>query len=128
MTAMEISREDALRALLHWRQSGARVGVIFAARGGTAHSAMLAQITEVSARIVFKTPASVLGFALHQARFEHRPITVLRFPHREGLAQIDGMHIWLESGHWLFICDAQGLGDKWLDSAAQFLEEPTAEK
>ena len=120
---MEISREEALRALRHWKQSATTVGLIFAARGGTAHSAMLARISEVSSRVVFKAKSSVLGFALYQARFEHRPVTVLRSPRREDLAQIDGLHIWLESGHWLFICDAQGLGEKWLESATKLLEQ-----
>ena len=120
---MEISREEALRSLRHWKQSGATVGLIFAARGGTAHSAMLARITEVSSRVVFKTESSILAFALLQARFEQRPITVLRFPQREGLAQIDGLHIWLEAGHWLVICDPQGMGGKWLESAARMLEQ-----
>lgn len=26
-------------------------------------------------------------------------------PPREGIAEIEGLHIWLESGHWLFICE-----------------------
>jgi len=120
---MEISREEALRSLRRWQQSGTTVGLIFAARGGTAHSAMLAQISEVSSRVVFKAESSILGFALIKARFELRPITVLRTPQREGLAQINGMHIWLESGHWLFICDAHGLGEKWLESATRMLDQ-----
>ena len=120
---MEISREEALGWLKRWQQSRATVGLIFAAQGGTAHSAMLAQISEISSRLVFKSASSILGFSLIKARIEHRPVTVLRFPHREGLTQIDGLHIWLESGHWLFICDAQGLGEKWLESATRLLEQ-----
>jgi hypothetical protein len=120
---MEISREEALSSLRRWKQSGTLVGLIFAARGGTAHSAMLAQISEVSSQVMFKAESSLLGFSLIKARFERRPITVLRFPRREGLTQIDGLHIWLESGHWLFICAAQGLGEKWLESATKLLEQ-----
>jgi hypothetical protein len=120
---MEISREQALTSLRRWQQSGTTLGLIFAARGGTAHSAMLAQISEVSSRVVFKAESSILGFSLLKVRFERRPITVLRFPHREGLTQIDGLHIWLESGHWLFICDAQGMGEKWLETASKLLEQ-----
>jgi hypothetical protein len=45
---MEISRQEALRSLRRWQQSGTPAGLIFAARGGTARSAMLAQISEVS--------------------------------------------------------------------------------
>jgi hypothetical protein len=120
---MEVSREEALSSLRRWKQTGATVGLIFAARGGTAHSAMLAQISEVSSRVVFRAESSILAFALIKARFERRPLTVLRFPHREGLTQIAGLHIWLESGHWLFICDAQGLGEKWLESATRVLEQ-----
>ncbi len=119
---MEISREEALNSLRRWKHSGTTVGLIFAAHGGTAGSAMLAEIAELSSRIVFKTEMSVLTFGLFQAHFELRPLTVLRFPKREGLAQIDGLHIWLESGHWLFVCDARGLGNKWLESAARALE------
>jgi hypothetical protein len=120
---MVISREEGLRWLKRWKKSGTTLGLIFAARGGTAHSAMLAKISEVSSRVVFKSASSLLGFSLIKARLEHRPITVLKFPHRDGLTQIDGLHIWLESGHWLFICDAQGMGEKWLESAAGLLEQ-----
>lgn len=36
-------------------------------------------------------------------------------PSREGLAEIEGLHIWLESDHWLFICDGTELGTEWLN-------------
>ncbi len=41
----------------------------------------------------------------------------------EGLAQIHGLHIRLDSVHWLFVCDARGLGNKWLESAALALDQ-----
>ncbi len=120
---MEISREEALETLRRWQMRGETVGLIFAARGGTAGSAMLAAITEISSRIVFKTDSSVLTFGLYKSHFELRPLTVLRFPHRDGLAQIQGLHIWLESGHWLFVCEAGESGKKWLETATQALEQ-----
>ncbi len=120
---MEISREEAFGTLRRWKRDEVTVGLIFAARGGTAGSAMLAKISELSSRIVFKTESTVLTFALIQAHFELRPLTVLRFPQREGLSQIQGLHVWLDSGHWLFVCDAQGLGNKWLESATLALEQ-----
>lgn len=114
---MEISREQALECLSRWKQRNTLVGLHFAARGGTAGSTMLARITEVGTRIVFKNESSVLRFALYKARFEFGPVQVLLRPSREGLAEIDGLHIWLESGHWLFVCDGQGVAQDWLESA-----------
>ncbi|HKN34135.1 MAG TPA: hypothetical protein VJX16_12930 [Terriglobales bacterium] len=105
---------------------GTVLGLQFAGRGGTATSSMLAQITEVSARIVLRNDSSVLQFSLRKARFEYGPVTVLRMPAREGLAQVDGLHVWLESGHWLFICDIQGQGQKWLEFATNSLQQNKA--
>jgi hypothetical protein len=57
----------------------------------------------------------VLCFGLFKARFARDPLQLPLWPAREGLAEIDGLHITLESGHWLFVCDAQGLEEKWLE-------------
>jgi hypothetical protein len=113
---MEISREQAVECLGRWQQAATLVGLHFAARGGTAGSNMLARITEVGARIVFKNESSVLRFALYKARFEFGPLQVFLRLSREGMVQIDGLHIWLESGHWLFVCDGQGVAQDWLES------------
>jgi hypothetical protein len=114
---MEITREQALDCLNRWKQSGTTVGLYFAARGGTAGSTMLARITEVGARIVFRNEATVLRYALYKARFDYGPIQVLLRPSREGMVSIDGLHIWLESGHWLFVCDGAGVGQSWLEAS-----------
>ena len=79
---------------------------------------MLAKIANVSSRIVFTNDSSVLCFALHKARFAMGGVQVLLRPSREGLAEIDGLHIWLESGHWMFVCDGRGLGREWLESTS----------
>ena len=119
---MEISRDEALSHLERWKQKGTALGVHFAGRGGTAASTLLAQITEVSSRIVLKNDSGVLQLSLYKARFEYGPLTVLRIPAREGLGQMDGLHVWLDSGHWLFICDVQGQAQKWLEFAAKSLQ------
>jgi hypothetical protein len=119
---MEISRDQARKELERWKLNRTTLGLHFAGRGGTATSTMLAEITEVSSRIVLKNDSSVLEFSLYKARFESGPLTVLRIPLREGLARVDGLHVWLDSGHWLFICDLQGQGQKWLEFAAKALE------
>jgi hypothetical protein len=123
---MKISGEQAIECLNRWKQAGTVVGLHFAARGGTAGSTMLARITEVGARIVFKNESSVLRFALYKAHFEFGPVQVLLRPSREGLAQIDGLHIWLESGHWLFVCDGQGIAQDWLESSGLAAERKSS--
>lgn len=75
---------------------------------------MLAKIADVSSRIVFENDSGILRFSLYKARFAYGPVLVLRTPSRAGLVEIDGLHIWLDSGHWLFICDGKGLGQEWL--------------
>lgn len=112
---MEISRQQALDLLKNWEQTQTALGLHFAARGGTLGSTMLASITEVSSRIIFKSDAAVLSFGLYKARFALGKVQALLRPSREGLAEIEGLHIWLESGHWLFICDGTELGAEWLD-------------
>jgi hypothetical protein len=114
---MEISREQALECLNRWKQANALVGLYFAARGGTAGSTMLARITQVGARIVFRNESTILRYALYQARFEFGPMQVLLRPSRDAMVEIEGLHIWLESGHWLFICDGEGVGQRWLESS-----------
>jgi hypothetical protein len=113
---MEISREQALACLSRWKDSNTMVGLYFAARGGTAGSTMLARIIEVGARIVFKNDSTVLRYALYKPRFEFGPMQVFLRPSREAMVEIDGLHIWLESGHWLFVCDGEGVGRRWLES------------
>jgi hypothetical protein len=114
---MEITRENALERLNRWRRNRTTVGLYFAARGGTAGSTMLAQITDVGATIVFRNEGTVLRYGLYKARFEYGPLQVLLKPSREGMVSIDGLHIWLESGHWLFVCDGESIGQNWLESA-----------
>jgi hypothetical protein len=114
---VEITREQAIESLERWKRSGATVGLHFAARGGTAASTMLARVTEISSRIVFKNQSSVLCFGLFKARFSYGRVQMLLWPSREGLAEVHGLEIWLDSGHWLFICDVQGLEEKWLEMA-----------
>src|SRR5437879_6645229 len=111
---MEISRDQAVAYLERWMGKGTVLGLQFAGRGGTATSSMLAQITEVSSRIVLRNDSSVLQFSLRKARFEYGPVTVLWMPVREALGPVDGLHVWLVSGHWLFISDIQDLGHRLL--------------
>ncbi|HEX3091971.1 MAG TPA: hypothetical protein VHW72_05065 [Candidatus Angelobacter sp.] len=113
---MEITREQALERLNRWKERNTTVGLYFAARGGTAGSTMLARITEVGATIVFRNESTVLRYALYKTRFEYGPLQVMLRPSREGMVTIDGLHIWLESGHWLFVCDGKGVGQHWLES------------
>ena len=114
---MEISREHALECLRRWKDHNTLVGLYFAARGGTAFSSMLARIADVGASIVFKNESAILRYALDQARFEYRPVQVLLRPSREGMVTIDGLHVWLESGHWLFVCDGEGVAHDWLEAS-----------
>lgn len=125
---MEISREQAIEFLRHLKETETTVGVYFAACGGTAGTTMLARISEVTWRVVFTNKSSALRFALLQTRFEYAPITVVRIPARGGLLQVEGLHIWLESGHWLFVCDVKGQGKRWLKAAANALEEQNPER
>jgi hypothetical protein len=111
---MEISREEALECLNRWKERGTLVGLYFAARGGTAFSTMLARVTEVGATLVLRNEAALLRYALCQAKFEFRPVQVFLKPSREGMREIDGLHITLESGHWLFVCDGEGVAQDWL--------------
>ncbi len=119
---MEIAKEQAIEALKRWQEHGATVALWFAARGGTAGVTMLARITRVSGGIVFRNESSVLRFALHKARYEYGPLLFFRFPAKEGAAQINGMHIYLESGHWLFVCDDELKGARWLKALSEALE------
>jgi hypothetical protein len=114
---MEISREQALKCLNRWKDRNTLVGLYFAARGGTAFSTMLARITEVGASIVFKTDSAILRYALYQSRFEYGPVQVMVRPSRDAMVTIDGLHVWLESGHWLFVCDGEGVAQDWLASS-----------
>lgn len=114
---MEITRKQAIERLEEWKRTGTTLGLCFAARGGTAASTILARITQVSSRITFKNQWAVLHFGLYKALFERSRVQVLLWPSREGIVEVDGLHIWLESGHWLFICDPQGIEEKWLDMA-----------
>jgi hypothetical protein len=112
---MEVSRQQALELLKNWERTQTTLGLHFAARGGTAGSTMLARITEVSSRIIFRSDGAVLSFGLYKARFALGKVQAMLRPSREGLAEIEGLHIWLESGHWLFICDGTELGAEWLN-------------
>ena len=112
---MEIPRQQAVDLLKNWKQTQTALGLHFAARGGTAGLTMLARITEVSSRISFKSDAAALSFGLYKARFALGKVQAMLRPSREGLAEIEGLHIWLESGHWLFICDGVGLDAEWLN-------------
>ena len=103
-----------MECLNRWKDCGTLVGLYFAARGGTAFSTMLARITEVGATLVLRNEATLLRYSLCQARFEFRPVQVFLKPSREGMRQIDGLHITLESGHWLFVCDGEGVAQEWL--------------
>jgi uncharacterized repeat protein (TIGR03803 family) len=38
-----------------------------------------------------------------------------------------GLHIWRESGHWLFVCDVKGQGKRWLRASGQALEQASSE-
>ena len=111
---MEISREKALECLNRWKDRNTLVGLYFAARGGTAFSTMLARITEVGATLVLRNEATLLRYSLCHAKFEFRPVQVFLRPSREGMREIDGLHITLESGHWLFVCDGEGVAQDWL--------------
>jgi len=113
---MEITREEALERLHRWKANQTTVGLYFAACGGTAGSTMLARITGVGARIVFRNEGTVLRYGLYKARFEYGPVQVLLRPSREGMVSIDGLHMWLESGHWLFVCDCERIGQNWLEA------------
>lgn len=113
---MEIPRQQAIALLRRWKQNETTVGLQFAARGGTAGSTMLARVRQVSSRVVFVNESSVLSFGLYQARFALSAVQVMLRPSRDGLRRIDGLHIWLASGHWLFVCDGDGLGSEWLES------------
>src|SRR5262249_22597523 len=113
---MEISREQALESLNRWKLGQTTVGLYFAARGGTAGSTMLARITSVGATIVFRNESTVLRYALYKARFEYGPVQVLLKPSREGMVSIHGLHIWLDSGHCLFVCACEGISKNWLKS------------
>ena len=112
---MEITKDKALEMLKLWHHKGTTVALWFAAKGGTAMSAMQATITGLSATIVFRSETSLLSFALYQARFEYGPLEFMRFPLREGLSQINGLHIYLESGHRLFVCDDRQQGQRWME-------------
>jgi hypothetical protein len=107
---MEITREEALDRLHRWKADQTTVGLYFAACGGTAGSTMLARITGVGATIVFRNEATVLRYGLYKARFEYGPVQVLLRPSREGLVSIDGLQMWLESGHWRLCATASGSG------------------
>ena len=124
---MEMSREQAIDLLAQWKHTGITVGIYFAASGGTVVTTMLAQISHVSSRIVLTTGSGLLRFALYRARFEYSPLTVLQIPASEGVSHIDGLHIWLESGHWLFVCDVKGQGARWLRASAQALGQGSSE-
>lgn len=113
---MEITRDEALELLNRWKANQTKVGLYFAARGGTAGSTMLARITEVGARIVFRNEGTILRYGLYKARFEYGPVRVLLRPSRAGMVSIEGLHIWLESGHWLFVCDGGAIGQRWLEA------------
>ena len=120
---MEISREQALDCLNRWKQLKTTVGLYFAARGGTAGSTMLARITDVGATVVFRNESAVLRYALYQAHFEYRPLQVLLRPSRDGMVEIKGLHIMLQSGHWLFVCDGEGIGQRWLEASGLAIEK-----
>ena len=122
-----MSREQAIDLLAQWEQTGITVGIYFAASGGTVVTTMLGQISHVSSRIVLTTESGLLRFALYRARFEYSPLSVLQIPAREGVSQTDGLHIWLESGHWLFVCDVKGQGKRWLRVSAQACGQGSSE-
>ncbi|SRR5579883_1814696 len=118
---MEITKDQAREALKQWQENSTTVALLFSARSGTAGVTMTATITHVSARIVFKNEFTILRFVLDRARYEYGPLMFFRFPAREGLAQVNGLHIYLESGHRLFIANSQQNGVHWLRSLNDML-------
>ena len=111
---MEISKQQGVDLMKRWKQDETTVGLHFAARGGTAGSTMLAKIAEVSSRIVFKNDSGSFHFTLYKARFADGPVRAFPTPREKAVVEIHGLHIWLESGHWLFISEANGLAPDWL--------------
>ncbi|MFN7948412.1 MAG: hypothetical protein U0Z53_23880 [Blastocatellia bacterium] len=126
---MQISREQAIEWLQKWRREEITLWVNFTAGAGAAGLMMLAQITDVSACLVFRSEAAILRIALDKARFEYGPLQALLIPSglgvvaavsarkQTGLAPGDGLHIRLESGLSLFICENTGQGQHALDAA-----------
>lgn len=130
----ELDREAAIQHLTRWQQDGISVGAYFAVAGAIAGVTMLARIAEISVRIVLSSEDASLSFSLKDARFEYGPLQVFSFPSKrgpavalthlpQGLLSADGLHIRLQSGHSLFLCDSRALGPHWLSLVAGSMGE-----
>jgi len=132
---MDITTEQAFERLTRWQQAGTTLGSYLSSPGAVVGLAMLAQIAEISVRIVLTSESTVLCFSLDKARFQFGPLSVLSLPSKlgpavalthlpGGLLAADGLHIRLESGFVLFLCESPEFGQHWLNSAASFLGQP----
>ncbi len=131
---MELSREQALDYLRGWQLAGTTLWIKYATHDATAGSTMLAQITEVSACVVFENESSDFRFHLGNATFKYGPLKLVLTPTRlgtlavitsksAGLADCDGLHVWLESGHLLFIFEYLQAGKNRLESTTHTLKD-----
>ena len=130
---MQISKEQAIDQLQQWQQDETTLWLYFTAQHGTAGLVMLAEITDVSACLVFRGESAILRFALDRAQFGYGPLQAVLIPsgkgivaavsqrRKVGLAQGDGLHIRLESGHSLFIRESRGLEQTALEFPALML-------
>jgi hypothetical protein len=131
---MGIDKEQAMKYLTQWQQQSTPLGAYLAVPRSLAGVTMLAQITEVSVRIVLTNGSAILRFSLQNARFEYGPLRILALPSKlgpavavshapQGLLPRDGLHIRLESGPSLFLCDIHELGQNWLALVASSMDE-----
>jgi hypothetical protein len=135
---MQISKEQAIEYLTRWHEKNTAIGVYLSVPGAVAGLTMLAQITEVSVRIVITNESSILRFSLDNARFEYGPMHVWSLPSQSGPAVVlthlsqgllskDGLHIRLDSGFSLFLCEDRELEKHWLVLTASSMVEQQIE-
>ena|SRR5947207_13624846 len=131
---MDITKERAFEYLKQWQKENASLGLYFGVPEAVVGLIMLAQVSEVSIRIVLTNESSVFRFSLENARFQFGPLHVLCLPSTRGpaialtslpngLLATDGLHIRLESGFVLFLCELKSAEQRWLNSVAGSMGE-----
>ncbi|PCI74315.1 MAG: hypothetical protein COB20_15305 [SAR86 cluster bacterium] len=106
----EISFEDAIQKLQAWSKAGTEHAFLFNG-GNESVIRVLSKIVQVHENIIVcKGESSALFFRFEDAKFVFGPMALMEYPIKQGSA-VEGLHIFLQTGNYLFISSQAELPD-----------------
>lgn len=107
----EIALEEAMSILETWCATGTEHAFAF---NGMSESSIvvLSKITQVHENMIAcKGESSELFFRLEEARFSYGPMALMEYPIKQE-SSVEGLHILLKTGNYLFISSQSHLPNK----------------